>query len=259
MDISVIIPNYKSELFLVDCIKSIQASFSSVSFEIIVINNDIIPITKILSFDNIRIVDTKENMGFARACNAGAKIAGGDILFFLNPDTKIISGDIHALIKTINTSSVGVVSPQLLTSSGVIQPWSAGYEITLLEIISNNIGIIKSSNLWKKNTKHKPDWISGAAMLIKKDLFNKINGFDENFFMYFEDVDICKRVKDASLDIVISPLFQVLHFGGQSSSGTKQQKKFYYTSQDYYFKKHQGIISLFFLKMIRTSLLLFTK
>lgn len=257
MDISIIIPNYNSEQYLPSCLKSLQAHLFTDSYEIIIVNNDNAPITSVVSNKNLQLLHTGLNEGFARACNRAAHIAKGDILFFLNPDTEIVAGNISTLLATLRDSAVGIASPQLVLPSGEIQPWSAGYEITLLEVLRNNCGLIRSQDLWKKSSPNQPDWTSGAALAIKQSLFRELTGFDSNFFMYFEDVDLCRRVKEKGLAIVILPAIQVLHLGGQSFSGAGQQKKYYYDSQDYYFKKHFGILFLFFLKLLRSFALLF--
>ena len=259
MDISIVILNYKSERHLPRCIESLQAHLFDASYEILIINNDSEPIKSISPSVNLRIIENETNDGFAKACNKVAAIAQGKILFFLNPDTEIVSGNIMDLMKSLRDSSTGVVSPQLVTPSGEVQLWSAGYEITLWEVLCNNFGFIRSKNLWKENNLPQPDWTSGAALAISQELFQKIAGFDENFFMYFEDVDLCKRVRQEGLKILILPSVQVLHLGGQSSPDSSRQKKHYYASQDYYFKKHCGFFSLFFLKTLRNVALFLKK
>jgi len=256
MDISIIILNYKSEHYLGRCIESLQKYLSAVSHEIIIVNNDTEPITSVLPTENLQIINNPVNEGFAKACNKGAEVSQGKILFFLNPDTEILSGNFADLIAAFNDSFVGIVSPQLITTTGAVQSWSAGYKINLLEVILNNLGFIRSKKLWKNNPAATPDWTSGAALAISSALFKKIGGFDENFFMYFEDVDLCKRVQEESLRISILPTFKVLHLSGQSSTNSNQQKKHYYTSQDYYFKKHFGLFSRSILRLLRDLVLL---
>ncbi len=259
MDISIIIPNYQSEHYLSSCINSLLKHVDDVLYEIIIINNDSKKINVDLVNKNIRIVENNHNDGFAKACNRGALLAQGKILFFLNPDTNFEKGNIQNLISAFSDSSVGAVSPQLLTIDNEIQPWSSGYEITLFEIILNKLGFVSSKKLWKKNTNAVPLWISGAALAISKNLFEKINGFDENFFMYFEDVDLCKRITSQGLRILILPSVQILHLGGQSFSNSNQQKKDYYTSQDYYFKKHFSLFPVLALKVFRNIFLFLKK
>lgn len=253
MDISIIIPNYKSQDCLPRCLDSLRKGIDpeAVKYEIILINNDEVPITTVLTDNTIAIINNPINNGFAGACNKGAAAAQGRILLFLNPDTELISGTITDLISTFDDEKVGVVSSQLILSSGDVQPWSAGCEITLPEILLNNFGFIRSKSFWKKNPKNNPAWVSGAALTIRKKFFQELAGFDENFFMYFEDVDLCKRAREASKTILILPSVKFLHLGGHSCASSAQQKKHYYASQDYYFKKHFGLFSLFLLRLIR--------
>ena len=255
MDISFIILNYKSEHYLIDCIKSLRENISSaVSHEIIIINNDSNKIQSIPEDSNLHIIENGINDGFAKACNKATSLAKGKILFFLNPDTKIISGDFLDLINAFTDSDTGIVSPELIMRDGKIQPWSTGYNITLWEIICNNLGSTRSRQLWTNDNKNNPDWTSGAALAINNKLFTKIKGFDENFFMYFEDVDLCKKVTNLNLKIKILSSIKILHFSGQSSSSLSQQKKYYYKSQDYYFKKHFGLFSMLLLRVLRNSI-----
>ena len=159
----------------------------------------------------MRIIENRINEGFAKACNQAASTAKGNFLFFLNPDTEIITGNIMDLIVAMSDPFVGITAPHLITSSGKIQPWSTGYDITLWDIVKNNFGIIKSKRLWGQDSPVEVSWASGAAFIIKKSLFNELLGFDEKFFMYFEDVDLCKRVLEKKLKIISLPSVQVLH------------------------------------------------
>jgi GT2 family glycosyltransferase len=258
MDISIIIPSYKSERYLPHCIQSLQESLFGVSYEIIIFNNAASPIEIILPSENVIIINNDSNIGFAKACNKASSVATSDILFFLNPDTELVSGNFKDLLSFFD-SKTGIISPLLLTTTGKIQPWSMGYAITPFEVLRNNIGSIRSKELWLKEGDMNPDWVSGAAFAIKKSVFNKLNGFDENFFMYFEDVDLCKRIKESDLEIKILSSISIIHTGGHSANNNVSQKKQYYESQDYYFKKHFGIFYLYLLKTLRYSFLLFRK
>ncbi|MEI7890517.1 MAG: O-antigen ligase family protein [bacterium] len=259
MDISVIILNYKSQRYLPACLKSLEKFLQEISHEIIIINNDQSQITSIATNNKIKIVQNDINFGFAKACNIGAKIANGNTLLFLNPDTKILQGKAKSIIDTLNNTQIGAASPTILSTDGKIQKWSNGFVINLWTIARNNLGLSKDKKLWSNSSKSNPDWISGVAMFIKKNTFDKLCGFDENFFMYFEDVDLCKRIKDMNLFIVMIPNVKVLHLGGKSSTNKSLQKKIYYESQDYYFKKHFSRLSLLALKTLRIMARKFTK
>ena len=257
MDISFIIINYRSKEFLECCIKSVFKHAQSFSFEIIVVNNDENPLEKPSGLGSVKVVEHNKNKGFAQAANLGAKKASGKILFFLNADTEILTTNIHDVLDAFNNQSAGAIAPKLVLPNGSPQPWSVGYEITLWDIIKNNLGCIKSKRVWLQNKTGAIDWASGAALAVSREIFEKCNGFDEKFFMYFEDVDLCKRIRKIGKKIISLPHVLVIHIGGQSKSSTKEQKDQYYESQDYYFKKHFGLISVYTIKFLRKIALFF--
>lgn len=254
MDISIIIVNYKSKALLKKCLLSLERNMKNVSFEVIIVNND----AEILQKNdlgcpklNIELINLFQNKGFAKACNIGSQTAMGGLLFFLNPDTEIIEFDAVNLISIFEKEKVGIIGPRLLTKNNEPQPWSTGFATNLADIAKNNLGWIKSKSAWTASSRINVDWVSGAALIMPKSLFNSINGFDESFFMYFEDMDLCIRAKSLDQKIISDPKFKILHLEGQSYDNKKTQKKEYYTSQDYYFKKHFGSVSVFMLKLLR--------
>ncbi|KKQ45180.1 MAG: glycosyl transferase family 2 [Candidatus Moranbacteria bacterium GW2011_GWC2_37_8] len=248
MDISVIIINYRSEKFLAPCISSVQTFFKNISYEIIIINNDSTSLKDIAEIPYVKVMNLPLNEGFATACNIGAEIAKSKILFFLNPDTQIANMIEDELISALNFPGVGIVAPTLILPNKEIQPWSAGQSLNLWALLKNNFAENKHFN----NKEAAFDWVSGAAFFISKKLFTTINGFDEKFFMYFEDIDLCKRIRNKKFLIHRLSSFSVIHFGGQSYDNKALQKEHYYASQDYYFKKHFGILISYLVKVIRT-------
>jgi GT2 family glycosyltransferase len=258
MDISFIIVNYNSEAFLKKCLKSLHANVKGISFEIIIINNDKKTLNQNdLSIDSsIKIINSGKNNGFAKACNVGAQVANGKFLFFLNPDTEFIEFDAKSLIKIFEKQTVGIIGPKLLTADKKPQPWSTGYATSLADIIKNNFGYIKSKAAWENEKQIEVDWVSGAALIMPRLLFSEVDGFDEGFFMYFEDMDLCSKIKSHGQKIIMDPQFKILHLEGQSYDNKKVQKKEYYASQDYFFKKHFGFVSLFMLKLLRKTALI---
>jgi len=232
MEISIIIVNYNTKNFLEKCLKTIIANVFGINFEIIVIDNNSNDKSDEMikkNFPQVKLIKNKKNVGFGKACNQGAKIAQGEILFFLNPDT-IINEDIFIPIinKFKKNPKIAIISPSLVLPNGSEQPWAYG-----------------------KNQKGEIIWVSGAALAIRKEIFKKISGFDENFFAYFEDKDLCLRVKKLGYKIVILPNIKVIHFGGKSLKSQWKRKKFYYQSQNYFWRKHYGLIISLILRLIR--------
>jgi N-acetylglucosaminyl-diphospho-decaprenol L-rhamnosyltransferase len=259
MDVSFIIINYRSRDFLKSCLASIFKYAKTVSFEVIVVNNDAAPLEKFTDLANVTIIEHNVNKGFAEAANLGAQKAGGKILFFLNADTKLLDSNLGKLLEIFIDSSVGAAAPKLVLPDGSPQPWSVGREATFWSILQNNLGITRRQKLWLQNEKTAVAWASGAALAIPKDIFDHSRGFDEKFFMYFEDVDLCKRLRNLDKKILLVPDMKVLHIGGQSKSDTQEQKSQYYASQDYYFKKHFGKFSQFLIKFLRRINLFFSE
>lgn len=251
MVISFIILNYRSEKYLEKCLSSIGKNISDLEYEIIVVNNDPEKLKLSLDVPALKILDICSNVGFSKACNLGAKIAKGKFLYFLNPDTELLDNDIANSLFLLDKHDIGILAPSLITADGKTQPWGSGTEITPLKTLLTNFFQTKKPYLSESASVSTVDWVSGAAFLIKKDLFEKIGGFDENFFMYFEDVDLCKRVKNTDKKILLLSSSRVLHHGGGSSENNHDQKKIYYASQDHYFKKHFGLIQSKIITIVR--------
>ncbi|MFZ2193850.1 MAG: glycosyltransferase [Candidatus Moraniibacteriota bacterium] len=252
--LAIIIVNYKSQAYLKSCLDSIFAKIDPlVMLEVIVVNNDIeSDLTSIqVAYPVVRIIQNKNNQGFGGGNNLGAKIARGDFLLFLNPDTEIINTNILELLKEFTKNpEIGIIGSQLLTTDDVVQEWSMGSELSLWGILKNKFK--KEDTFRGKNIKKQSvGWVAGTALFIRRELFKKIDGFDEQFFMYFEDVDLCLRVRKLGKKVLYFPDFTILHYGGKSYNEKKIQKKQYYRSQDYYFQKHLGIFQLSLLRILR--------
>ena len=151
-------------------------------------------------------------------------------------------------------SKVSAIGARLVSKNGITQEWSAGVEITLWDIIRNNLGFPASKHYWESKHVISVDWVSGAALFLLRKTFTQIKGFDENFFLYFEDIDLCQRIHTQfpQKNILYYPHITVKHLSGQSSASQKQQKKYYYQSQDRYFAKHRPKWEGFCLKILRS-------
>lgn len=259
MKFSIIIVNYNAKNLLKDCLNSILKYKNNYQLEIIVVDNDSsgsgLEIIK-NEFSEIKLIINQENLGFAKANNLGAKNSCGDLLFFLNPDT-LLKEDIFKRTVDVFESNpkVGIVAPQLVLPNGQLQPWSCGYEQKIRYLIKNKFcQNFRRSPVPDYPIARLPDcptWVSGAALIVRKDVFGKVGGFDENFFMYFEDRDLCQRVRKIGYEIKILLEIKIIHFGGKSLASNKSRKKLYYQSQSYYWRKHYGLAVSLLLRLIR--------
>ncbi|PID52685.1 MAG: hypothetical protein CR972_00555 [Candidatus Moraniibacteriota bacterium] len=247
--ISFIIVNYKSHIELERCLQDLSHVSYSHLFNVIIVNND----TKKLdlqkyNFNNQKIYEINKNIGYARANNIGLKNITTKYICFLNPDTHSFDYNLHTITTHIKKNTI--VSPRILSNDGSPQEWSIGDKITLWQIIKNNFGLQKK--LWNTSKKIPVDWVTGAALFTRKDVVKKLGGFDEDFFLYFEDVDLCTRLRKEGGTIFYVPNIQLAHSSGASSKKTRKfQKKCYYKSQDLFFKKHVGKLQLSFLRAFR--------
>lgn len=240
---SIIIVNYKSKDFLLNCLESLEKYLTPLlknNWEIIIVNNDnlYLLIEKKFNFP-IKILEINQNLGFGGAVNLGAKKANGDFLFFLNPDTFLKNDSFKNFLDYLKKEDLKknpeIFGLQILEENGEIQEWSCGDKTSLFSILTRNFF---SSKKWESEEISKVDWVSGGAMIVGKKVFEKLGGFDDKFFMYFEDQDLCLRAKKMGVEIVYFPFSQVYHLGGKSWEKKEEQKKEYYKSQDYFFQKH---------------------
>lgn len=252
MIFSIIIVNYNTKNLTKNCLDSIFSNCPESNFEIIVIdNNSQDGSDKMLESEfgeKIKLIVNKKNIGFGSANNQGARTAKGEYLFFLNSDT-VMKSDILSAIKQFldNNKEVGIISPQLLLEDRSEQERAYGKFPTPFSVVTE-----KFKNQKIKETKLlEADWVSGAALIIRKNIFDRINGFDEKFFMYFEDIDLCKRVNGLGYKIMVLKEIFITHLCGKSLNYYGKRKKYYYKSQDYFYKKHYGALAMNLIKIMR--------
>jgi hypothetical protein len=230
--LSIIIPSYNTKELLEQCLASVYRQTKRVSFEVIVVDNgsrDGSPALVKQAFPQAKLVKVKENLGFGKANNLGAAKAEGDWLLFLNSDTQIIFGAIDKLADRIrNSGNMMVWGPKLLNRDGSLQP-SAGYFPTLGRIAAQMLFLDDLPILGKLMKPYQQtapgfykreqavDWVTGAALLVHRLLYKKVKGFDEHYFMYAEEVDLCFRLKKAGALVYFTPQGQLTHLKGASS------------------------------------------
>ncbi len=257
MKLSIIIVNYQSYNHLLKCLESInnflyQNTYFKNKFEVILVNND----KKDLSlpihypFVNKKIINTGKNVGFGTANNLGTIMTQGTYLMFLNPDTILTDSSLLKAIDYLDShSDVGVLGLGIIDNTrNAPQNWSCGKKTTWGSILFRNT----INKPWNKKNPQKVDWTTGTALLIKKSLFRQVKGFDKNFFMYFEDQDLCLKIKNLPTrpTVIHYPESTILHFNGKCWKNKSKQKKAYRESQLYFFKKHNSFIGYFILKTL---------
>ncbi|MFA9262328.1 MAG: glycosyltransferase [Undibacterium sp.] len=243
MDISFISVNFRSAESLEHLLFSLAAHFKDTTLDVeyIVVNNDGAERQKIDSlsgsFPGLKIVHTSENVGFGRANQMGSNRAVGELLFFINPDTVLLSGNFRGLMRAFEFRPRAIFGMALERSGGTRERWSSGPFPSLMELVVNNFFPFSQKNSWEAKVIQSTDWVSGAALAIRRDFFRELSGFDRDFFLYFEDVDLARRAKDRGAWVAVYPFIRFLHRGGGSVRSVEAQKHSFYVSQLRYFKK----------------------
>lgn len=217
--LSVIIVAFNSETFIKKCLELVLKNNPEDS-EVIVIDNKSTDNTKevIKGFTpKVRFIESDKNLGFGKAVNLAAGQAQGKYLFLLNPDAFLKKPMIGELIDFYeNTPNVGIVFPKLITLDGRVQP-SVRKLPTIWGAIKEFIFSIQHEYTQYTPNQNIPVEIEaayGAAALITKDLFLKLGGFDEKFFMYYEDVDLCRRIRNLGFKVYFYPNASIEHMVG---------------------------------------------
>lgn len=256
MDLSVIIVNYNVRHFLEQCLCSVQKAAAGLASEVIVIDNnssdDSIAYLR-PRFAGIKFIANHENVGFAKACNQGLSLSKGKYILFLNPDTIVPEDCFTKCITFFETHpDAGALGIKMLDGSGRFLKESKR------SFPSPRISLFKLAGLAKlfprsrvfaryhlghldENKNHEVDVLAGAFMMIKKEVLDKVGGFEEVFFMYGEDVDLSYRIQKAGYRNYYFSESNIIHFKGESTrKGGLNYVMLFYNAMGIFVKKHYG-------------------
>jgi len=233
INVSVVIVNWNTEDLLHKCLKSIKDNTSGVRYEIIVIdNNSADGSTEMMKreFPDCKLIESRENLGFAKGNNRALKEASGEYILFLNPDTELITNALYGMFKFLeNKPEYGAVGCKLLNEDGSIQftcarkfptPFNQFCFLSLLDRLFPKTEFFSSSEMsyWDHCGSRNIDCLSGACIMARKTIIDWIGGFSEDYFMYGEDVDLCYAIKTSGWLIYYLTDEQIYHYSGASSS-----------------------------------------
>ena len=247
---SIIIVSYNTKELLKQCIESItkNSKTSNISYEIIVVDNnskdDSVKFVNSLIRNKlaIKLIENKNNVGFAKANNQGIKIAQGKYIMLLNSDTIILNNALEKMVDYLEKNrDVAVLGPKLLNADRTPQP-SVG-NFPSLPVAVNMLFfehfVPNRFVRWSPKTTRTVDWVMGAALMSRREIFNKIGGLDENIFMYMEELEWCYRVKKNGYKIYFYPQAKIVHLGqGSSKTGRKDPIINIYKGLIYFYRKH---------------------
>ncbi len=252
-DVSIIIVSYNSATYIERCLRSIYELTHDVTYEIILVDNQSTDTTIQLverNFPEVVIIKNQKNFGFAAANNKGIAASKGKFVLLLNPDTEFKSTLLNECSEYLQLhSNVGCVGPQILNSDGSLQRtgvsfpslWNGFVEIFFLDNLFPNSKLFgRHRRLFDNpNDEQTVDYLQGSCLMIPKTLLEILGGMDDCFFLYFEETDLCYRLKQGGWRTVYFPQAKLLHYGG---SGTDYYNEFrlkqYHKSFIYFITKH---------------------
>jgi len=253
MQLSVIILNYNVRYFLEQCVLSVQAALQDIDGEIIVIDNnssdDSCQMMK-TRFPHIKLIENKENSGFPKGNNIGVAEAKGEYICILNPDTVVAENTFEKILNTKNWQlNTGIIGCKLIDGTGnflpeskrgIPTPWVAFTKIFGLYKIFPKVQLFNQyyAQYLDENQSGKVNILVGAFMLMKRDLYNEVGGFDENCFMYSDDIDLSYMVLKKEKTNYYFAETTVIHYKGESTVKDGTYMKRFQEAMDYFYSKH---------------------
>ena len=264
MDLSVIIVSYRGWKHLRECLDSL-ARFSGSLFtsEVIIVDNDSddgIPDQFKSDYPRFIFISNNVNGGFANGCNLGSSFAIGDYFLFLNPDTVALETEVGKLLKRAKEYPSQYINSCRQVNENGKESKAFGLFPQIGALTGTGRAIFKILNRKNVNSKTEaknnlitPDWVSGSVIMIEKEKFRAVGGFDEDFWMYFEDMDLCRRVRDNNGEIAYHTDITIQHNHGGSSrinlKTTSLTKTEVIISYHVYISKHYKGIGMFFIQL----------
>jgi GT2 family glycosyltransferase len=253
MELSVLIVNYRAREELQSCLKSLYENTRIRPMEVIVVDNasDDGSVAMLEEdFPEVKVIASQENLGFGRANNVAMRKARGRFYLLLNNDTIVRPGAIDTMVQLIKErDDVGIIGPLLRNEDGTVQI-SYGDMVGLrTEMQQKRLSArYESGDRWAQHavaqmseSEADVDWVSGACLLLRPELAGKKILFDESFFMYLEDVDLCARVRELGYRILFTPDAEIVHLKGKSVEANSERVALEYRrSQLYFYLKHYG-------------------
>lgn len=258
MQLSVIILNYNVRYFLELCVLSVQKALENIDGEIIVIDNnssdDSCAMMK-QRFPNVKLIENTANLGFPKGNNIGVAHAKGEYICILNPDTVVAEDTfVHVLAFAKKQKDMGIVGVKLIDGTGnflpeskrgIPTPFVAFTKITgLYKIFPKTFGDYYASHLTENET-GKVEILVGAFMLMQRDLYNEIGGFDQNCFMYSDDIDLSYMALKKGKSNYYFHETTVIHYKGESTIKDGMYMKRFQEAMNFFYKKHFKVSFLF--------------
>ncbi|MDH7513562.1 MAG: glycosyltransferase family 2 protein [Clostridiales bacterium] len=254
-ELSIVLVSYNDRVRLGRCLFSLEEEAKNLGAEVVVVDNNSADGSQELvrtSFSWAKLIENSENLGYAKGNNRGIQGSRGKFVLLLNPDTVVPSGALSTLLAELKARpEAGAIGPALVHEDQTFQV-SFGRKVSFF---SELVQKLARNPYYKARLKaglpaRETGWLSGACLLLRRTALEEAGVFDENFFLFFEDIDLCLRLRKKGFRLIFEPRIKVLHAGGASTSREKLASRLEYRrSQVYFYRKHNSRLSLFLLKI----------
>jgi len=255
--VSAVIVSFNTREMTLDCLHALTKSQFNGTMEIFVVDNNskdgsVEAIRD--TFPAVRVITNSQNVGFGAANNQAMRLAMGDYILLLNSDAFVKQDAVASLLNCLRGHpDAGVVGPRLLNDDGSMQrscfrfpsPGQAWRENLWISRCFGPHSTLGDLQTWAHDQEREVDWVVGACMLVRRTVWERIRGFDERFFLYGEETDWQRRIRDAGWKIVFCPDAIVTHLGGTSGESNRPARdRHFFDGVDHYVRKHHGLIGL---------------
>lgn len=255
-DLSVVVVNWNTSGLLRQCLSSVITSLENDLADVTVVDNassdDSVALVR-NEFPTVRLIENDSNVGFARANNQGINASGGRYVLLLNSDTIVRPGALAGLVEFMESHpDAGACGPRLILPSGTPQPYSFGYDPTIVYLLKRGLKRLLTGRYlhdWATDQVTGVDWVSGACMMLRRAALDQVGLLDERIFMYFEDNDLCSRLRRWGWRVYYNPRVSIVHLGGQSLVQNPVAKRAYHESLRYFYAKHYGPLAQVILRV----------
>lgn len=257
MDLSIIIVNWNTKGFLLQCLESVYQFVKGMELELFVVDNGSIDGSVAAArerFPETKFIENQMNLGFAKANNQALSLSKGKYILLLNPDTQVKKNAIEILVSFMNVHrEAGAAGAQLLNSDGSKQNSIANFSSLATELLNKRLlrWLFPEAFPGKERDYPEPievDSVIGACMIVRRDAIEQVGLLDEDYFLFLEETDWCYRMKKANWKIYHVPQAEIYHFQGKGAEIEKKRARIeYFRSRYHFFKKNRGSLQWFIL------------
>lgn len=253
-DLAVVVVNYNAGEYLARCVTSVAEASGGLALDLLVVDNasrDGSAALAAARTTQVRVIENPTNRGLSAAWNQGAQAVDAPWILLLNPDAEILRGDLGAFVRAgERRPDVALPGPVIRNPDGTIYESGRAFPGTLQAVGHAFLGPFAPGNRftrayrqtsWDRSTEREVDWVSGAAMLIRRSAFEQVGAFDEAFWLYGEELDLGTRLRGAGWKVLATPALEVLHVGGVSTGRSRRAHVMHSQAIYCYYRKHRAM------------------